>query len=459
MEQENMFGTLPIGKLLTKMSVPIIIEMLVQSLYNIVDSLFVARLGLDALTAIGLAYPVQMVMIALTTGIGAGLNSLVSQRMGSGDMRGAGRAAGNAITLGIICYGIALLFGIFGVKPFFAMSTNNAEIAEYGASYLSICCIVSLGQFLSVTGQRMLQAAGNPAWSMITHLTGCLFNIVFDPILIFGLCGFPAMGVAGAAWATVGGQVVTTIFVYVMCLVKKKGIAFKLTDLRPSKEIGTICKVGVPAAAAQGISSVMSFGMNQILKNESIALAVFTAYYKLWSIVGTPVVGLLQGTVPIVGYNYGARKKDRVASAIKLSIIVGMVMMVFFTAVFQIFPKPLMMLFDNGENGGQFLEAGIHALRIISWIFVLYGFGQISSNVFQAMGNGVLSLIYALLHQCILLLPSAWLFLKWWGADAVWYSYWFAEIVSVVIIAVLFRIYYKKYLGAKKPDGSNRQQK
>lgn len=453
MEQEKMFGTLPIGKLLTKMSVPIIIEMVVQSLYNIVDSLFVARLGLNALTAIGLAYPVQMVMIALTVGIGAGLNSLVSQRMGSGDMRGAGKAAGNAITLSILCYVITLLFGIFGVKPFFAMSTDNAEVMEYGVSYLSICCIASFGQFLSIAGQRMLQVAGNPKWSMITHLTGCLFNIVFDPILIFGLCGFPAMGVTGAAIATVGGQIVTTIFVYIMCIAKKKGIAFRLRDLCPSKDIGAICKVGVPAAAAQGISSVMSFGMNQILKYEAVGLAVFTAYYKLYSIVGTPVIGLLQGTVPIVGYNYGAGKKDRVKSAIKRSILAGMVMMVFFTAVFQIFPKPLIMLFDNGENGSQFLEAGVHALRTISWIFVIYAFGQIASNIFQAMGNGVLSLIYALLHQCVLLLPAAWLFLKWWGVDAVWYAYWFAEVVSVAVVAVLFKVYYKKYLG----DGENGQ--
>lgn len=320
MSQENMFGTLPMGKLITKMSVPVIVEMIFQSLYNIVDSLFVARLSLNALTAVGLVFPVQMVMIAIGAGIGAGMNSLVSQRMGKKNTQGAGKAVGNAIALGILCSAIMILFGVFCAKPFFALSTSNFEIAEYGISYLSICCIFSFGQFFSVIGERMLQAAGQPAWSMVTHVIGCVVNMVFDPILIFGLCGFPAMGVTGAAVATVGGQIVSMVVAFYIGIIRKKGIhftLFTLKDIRPSTEIGIICSVGIPAAATQGLSSVMSFGMNQILKNEPVGLAVFTAYYKLWSFVGCLIVGLLQGTIPIVGYNYRAKNRERLSDVIK----------------------------------------------------------------------------------------------------------------------------------------------
>ena len=446
MKQEDMFGTLPMGKLIAKMSVPVIVEMIFQSLYNIVDSLFVARLSLNALTAVGLVYPVQMVMIALSSGIGAGMNSIVSRRMGEKNTAGAGKAVGNAVTLGVICSVLMLLFGVFCAKPFFALSTSNNEIAEYGISYLSICCIFSFGQFFSVIGERMLQTAGQPTWSMVTHLIGCAVNMVFDPILIFGLCGFPAMGVTGAAVATVGGQVVSAIVAFYICIIRKKGIQFSLKDIRPSGEIRLICSVGIPAAAAQGLSSVMSFGMNQILKNDAVGLAVFTAYYKLWSFVGGLVIGVLMGAVPIVGYNYGAKNRERVSDAIKKTLIIGLVMMAVCTILFQAFPGQLILLFDNGSNGDVFLKAGIRALRIISWIFVPYALGQICSNIFQGMGKGGLSLIYALLHQCILLLPAAYVLLKAGGVDFVWYAYWIAQAIAVVVVMLVFRSYYKKFV-------------
>lgn len=446
MEQKDMFGTLPMGQLITKMSVPVIVEMIFQSLYNIVDSLFVARLSLNALTAVGLVFPVQMVMIALASGIGAGMNSLVSRRMGEKDMQRAGKAVGNAILLGAVCSVVMILFGIFCAKPFFALSTSNTEIASYGISYLSICCIFGFGAFFSVIGERMLQAAGQPAWSMNTHVIGCIVNIVFDPILIFGLCGFPAMGVTGAAVATVSGQIVSTAVAFYICIIRQKGIPFTLKDIRPSEEIRTICSVGIPAAAAQGLSSVMSFGMNQILKNEAVGLAVFTAYYKLWSFVGCLVIGLLQGTVPIVGYNYGVKNRKRLSDVIKKTLLIGIVMMAVCTVVFQILPGQLIALFDNGSNGDIFMNAGVHALRIISCIFVPYAVGQICSNIFQGMGKGGPSLIYALLHQCVLLLPTAYLLLKASGMNFIWYAYWIAQIVAVTVVIIIFRFYYKKYV-------------
>lgn len=444
MKANNEFDSLPIGRLITKMSVPVIATMLFQALYNVVDSLFVAQLGLGPLTALGLANPIQMVMISLSNGIGVGMNAVVSQRMGANDTKGAARAAGNAITLGLVCYLIMLVFGVFGTNAFFGICTADADIMKLGVEYLSICCIFSFGMFFSIIGQRMLQVAGQPTWSMIVHLMGCIFNIVFDPILIFGYLGFPAMGVTGAAIATVGGQILSAIAAFVVCAVKKKGVSFTIHDLKPSSYFTDMCKVGIPAAIATGISSVMSFCMNQILKAEVIGIAVFTVFYKLWCFVTMPVTGLVQGTIPIMGYNYGAKNKERVARTVKLSIIIGIVMMAVVTALFEVFAGQLVLLFDNGKNDAAFLPAGIQALRIIAVVFVPFGSGQVCSNIFQGMGNGKPSLIFALLHQCILLLPAAWLLLRFGGLSTVWYSYWFAEIVSAGIIYFVFRNEYKK---------------
>ena len=450
METENQFGTLPMGKLITKMSVPVIASMLVQALYNVVDSLFVAQLGMKPLTALGLAYPIQIIMIAISNGIGVGMNALVSQRMGAGDMRGAGKATGNAITLGLVCTALAMLFGIFGAKPFFTISTSDAEIAAYGLQYLSVCCILSFGLFFSIIGQRMLQAAGESTWSMVVHLMGCVFNVIFDPIMIFGLFGCPAMGVTGAALATVGGQIFSAVAAFVVCGVKKKGVQYGLSDLKPSKDLGIMCKVGTPAALAMGIASVMSFGMNQILKAETLGLAVFTVFYKLWCFVIMPCNGLIQGTVPVMGYNYGAHNKERLRSGIKLTIIIGVVMMAVVTVIFQFFAGTLVSFFDNGNNGPDFVPACVNALHIISWIFVFFGFGQVSSGIFQGMGNGTPSLIFALLHQCILLLPAAWLFLRLGGLNALWYSFWVAEILSAAIMVFLFRRCYRSVMDTQE---------
>ncbi len=446
MEGQNIFRDLPMGKLVAKMCVPIIITMIIQALYNVVDSLFVAQLGLKQLTALGLAYPIQMIMIATSNGIGVGMNSVVSRHMGNGDLKKAGRATGNAITLALIASFIMLLFGIFGTDFFFSISTNDYEIVQYGSTYLSICCIFGFGLFLSIIGQRMLQVAGNPTWSMVVHLMGCVFNVIFDPILIFGLFSFPALGVTGAAIATISGQILTTIASFMVCAMQKKSIAFTINDLIPSQDMIDLCKVGMPAATALAVGSVMSFGMNQILKNETIALAVFTAFYKLWCFVIMPINGLVQGVIPVIGYNYGAKNSKRVQSAMKITIIAGIVIMGFVTVLFQLFASQLMGLFDSGSNGAEFVDMGSSALHIISLIFIPFGIGQICSNLFQGMGNGTPSLIHAFLHQCILLLPTAWLLLYIGGTSMVWYAFWFAEIVSTLIVLVIFQYNYKKYI-------------
>lgn len=446
MEEQNMFRDLPMGKLVTKMAVPIIITMIIQALYNVVDSLFVAQLGLKEFTALGLAYPIQMIMIAVSNGIGVGMNSVVSRRVGEGNQKGAGRATGNSITLALIASAVMVLFGIFGSDFFFRISTNDATIAGYGSEYLSICCILSFGMFLSIVGQRMLQVAGQPTWSMVVHLMGCIFNVIFDPILIFGLLGFPAMGVTGAAIATVGGQILSAVAAFLVCAVKKKSVAFSIKDMKPTKDIFELCKVGAPAAVALAIGSVMSFGMNQILKAEAIGLAVFTAFYKLWCFVIMPINGLVQGLIPVIGYNYGAKNKERVRSAMKIAILTGIVIMAIVTLVFQLFTPQLIGFFDNGENGEEFAAMGVAALRIISWMFVPFGIGQLCSNLFQGMGNGTPSLIHALLHQCILLLPTAWLLLWLGGTDLIWYAFWVAEIISTIIVLFIYRHHYKKYI-------------
>jgi len=446
MEEQNIFRDLPMGKLISKMAVPIIITMIVQALYNVVDSLFVAQLGLKQLTALGIAGPIQMIMIAISNGIGVGMNSVVSQHIGKGATEKASRATGNAVTLALIASAIMLLFGLLATKPFMVISTADLEIAQYGAEYLSICCIFSFGMFLSIVGQRMLQVAGQPTWSMIVHMMGCIFNIIFDPIMIFGLAWFPAMGVTGAALATVGGQILSAVAAFMVLAIKKKGISFLPKDLLPSKDILDMCKIGTPAAVAMAICSVMSFGMNQILKAEVIALAVFTVFYKLWCFVAMPVNGLLQGLVPVIGYNYGAKNREQIQSALKISIIIGAAMMAIVTLIFQLFTPQLIALFDNGENEQDFMDLGIYALKVISIVFIPFGIGQVCSNIFQGMGDGKPSLIHALLHQCILLLPVAWLFLKIGRTTMIWYSFWLAEIVATIAVLFIYRRCYKKYV-------------
>lgn len=446
MEEQNVFQDLPIGKLVCKMAVPIIITMIIQALYNVVDSLFVAQLGIKPLSALGIAYPIQMIMIAVSNGIGIGMNSVVSRRMGNGDIQEAGRATGNAITLALIATATMALFGFFGTNTFFQISTNDTEIIAYGTTYLSICCIFSFGLFLSIIGQRMLQAAGQPTWSMVVQMSGCAFNIIFDPIMIFGLLGFPALGVTGAAIATVGGQILSAVAAFVVCAVKKKSVSFGEKDLKPSKDIGEICKIGAPAAIALAFGSVISFGMNQILKAEAIGLAVFTVFYKLWCFVVMPINGLISGLIPVIGYNFGAKQKERLQSALRITILVGVVMMIVVTLIFQLFPNQLISFFDNGENGEEFWQMGVYALRVISWVFVPFGVGQICINIFQGMGDGTPSLIHALLHQCLLLLPTAWIFLRAGGTNLVWYSFWVAEIIATIIVLIMYRFYYKKYV-------------
>lgn len=448
MENENIFHSMPMSKLITKMSVPIIISMIVQALYNSVDSLFVAQLGLKSLTALGLVYPIQMIMISISTGIGVGMNSAVSQRFGKNDYKSAGKAVGSSIFIAFSTMVCMILFGLFLCRPFLEFCTDDPQIVELGVQYLSICMIVSFGQFFGIVGQRLLIVIGCPMAGMGCHLAGAVFNIVFDPLLIFGLLGFPALGISGAAIATVGGQILSAILSFGYFMLKNNTLKITFSDMKPDKIILEICKTGIPAAITLAISAIMSFGMNQILKAEAIALAVFTAYYKLWCFACMPINGLMQGIIPIVGYNYGAKLKERLNQAVKISLIFGISMMAVVTLVFEIIAPSLITLFDNGENGAEFIKMGTYALRIISATFVLYAIAQILSNIFQGMGEGMPSLIYAVLHQCLFLLPVAWLLLSLFGSNAVWFAFWIAEILSLVVVIFIFVRYKRKMIDA-----------
>ena len=437
---------MPMKKLVVKMSTPVVISMIIQALYNMVDSLFVAQLGLKELTALGLASPIQMVIIAISNGIGSGMNSAVSRKSGAGKHDEMGRAVGNAITLILFAAALLALFGLFGTRSYFQLCSYDADVIELGTEYLSICCIFYLGEFVSIIGQRILQVTGQPNWGLFAFVLGAVFNIIFDPILIFGLCGFPALGIRGAAIATVCGQALGGLVAILICTIWKKGIALKARDFVPSKDILEICKTGAPAAVALAVSAVMSFGMNQILKADAIAVAVFTAYYKLWSFSVMPVNGVAQSMIPVIGYNYGARDKKRLDFCISIVLKFSVIVSVLFAVVFWVFAPQLISLFDNGMNGDIFLDTGTRALHIIAVSVLIAGVSRMTSNLFQGVGNGVPSLVYAALSQCVVLLPVAAILVKVLGTDWVWPAFIIAEVVSGIVVIFLYRKNYKKYI-------------
>lgn len=444
MENDNVFRNLPVGTLIFRVSFPVILSMIIQAFYNIVDSLFVSRLGLQALTALGLAYPVQILMIAVSNGIGVGMNTSVSQRFGKREYREAGQAIGNAISIAIIFSMCMIIFGIFFCRSFFEFCSSDPVVIHAGYEYLFICCILNAGLFFSIIGQRLCIAIGKSFIGMLAHLCGAVFNLIFDPILIFGLFHFPAMGVKGAAIATILGQWLTAVIVFGYYYRKTdETMHFKAVDLIPGKMIFEILKTGIPAAVTIAIGSVMSFGMNQILKEEATGLAIFTVFYKLWCFVSMPITGLLQGVTPIIGYSYGARLKERLRSAMRITMLTGIFMMLAVTMVFLLFAPEMISMFDSTDSE-FFQQAGVYAIRVISMIFVPFAIGQIGSNIFQGMGEGLPSLVYSLLHQCIFLLPAAVFLLHTFGLSAVWYSFWIAEGLSVVIVCIMYYIFYRK---------------
>ena len=433
----NKMGTMPVRKLLISMSTPMVISMLVQALYNVVDSIYVSRVSEDALAAVSLSFPIQNLMIAVAAGTGVGINALLSRSLGAGEPEKASKAAKNGLFLaGLSCIAF-MIFGIFFSRAFFAMQHPGEAIVRYGYDYLSICCTVSFGVFFGLTSDRLLQATGRTLDTMFTLGLGAIINIILDPIMIFGWFGCPRMETAGAAWATVIGQIMSMILSLYFNHTRNHEINISMKHFRPDgRIIGTIYKVGVPSIIMQSIGSVMTYGMNKILLVYSTtAVSVFGVYFKLQSFVFMPVFGLNNGLVPIIAYNYGAKKPDRIYAAIRDAVIGAIAMMLIGFALFELFPGTLLSFFNASP---KMLEIGIPALRIVAVPFIFAGYCIVIGSVFQALGNGVYSLIVSLTRQLIVLLPAAFLLSKAFGLAGVWWAFPIAEIASVIVTTICF---------------------
>ena len=433
--QENKMGVMPVNRLLLTMSVPLMISMLVQALYNVVDSMFVAQLSENALTAVSLAFPVQNLMISVATGTGVGVNALLSKSLGQKRFDKASRVAHNGVLLAIFSYAAFAVLGLTCSELFFRLQTDVEEIIAYGRDYMVICSLFSFGLFGQIILERLVQSTGRTVYSMITQALGAILNIIFDPILIFGWFGFPAMGVAGAAAATVFGQIVAMLVGVVINQKKNVEIPLSLTALRPDgRTIRDIYAIGVPSIIMSSIGSVMTFGMNQILIGFSTtAAAVFGIYFKLQSFAFMPVLGLNNGMVPIIAYNYGARRPERIVRTIWLSVCYAVLIMLLALAVFHLIPDQLLLIFNASDH---MLDIGVPALRIISLSFLLAGFTVVISSVFQAFAHGMLSMILSLVRQLVALLPLAFLFSLMGNLELIWWSFPLAELVCAVLSAL-----------------------
>ena len=440
---ENKMGVMPVNRLLFSMSLPMILSMLVQALYNIVDSIFVAQIGETALAAVSLAFPVQNLIIAVSVGTGVGVNALLSRSLGEKNQETANLAAVNGIFVFFLSYLLFDVFGLFFARMYFTVQTSNPEIIEQGTIYLSVCSIFSFGIFLEIALERIMQSTGRTIYNMITQGLGAIINIILDPILIFGLFGFPRMGILGAAVATVIGQIIAMLLLLYFNIRKNSDVNLNMRRFRPDTAIiAEIYRVGLPSIIMQSISSVMTFGVNKILLLFSeTAVSVFGIYFKLQSFIFMPVFGLNNAMVPIVAYNYGAARKDRIMKTIRSSVTAAVAIMLAGLAIFQIFPEQLLYLFDASEH---MMGIGVPALRIISLSFLFAGYCIVIGSVFQALGNGVYSLITSAARQLVCILPAAWLFASVFGLHAVWYAFPLAEIISVVLTTLLFRRIYRK---------------
>ncbi len=448
-EQENKMGVMPVNRLLITMSLPMMISMLVQALYNVVDSIFVSKINENALTAVSLAFPIQTLMIALGAGTGVGVNAILSKSLGEKDFDKADKSASNGVFLALVNYIIFLLVGIFVTVPFYMSQTKDTQILEYGKQYLTIVCCCSFGMYTQFIFERLLQSTGKTFYTMITQGTGAIINIILDPIFIFGYLGMPRMGVAGAAVATVIGQIAAGILAVIINEKKNTEIKLQIRGFKPDmKIIKQIYQVGIPSIIMQSIGSVMTYGMNQILLAfTSTAAAVFGVYFKLQSFIFMPVFGLNNGMVPIVAYNYGAGRKDRLIETVKLSIIYAMCLMVIGFLVFQLMPVKLLMLFEASET---MLAIGVPALRTISYSFLLAGFCIICGTMFQALGNGVYSMVVSIARQLVVLLPAAYLLSLTGEVAYVWWAFPIAELMSLGLsVFFMIRIYNKviKHIG------------
>ena len=442
MEQtkENKMGTMPVNKLLISMSLPMMVSMLVQALYNVVDSIFVSRVNEAALTAVSLAFPIQTLMIAVAGGTCVGINAVLSKALGEKEQERADNAAASGVVLMAVSYLLFLLVGLFVTRGFYLSQTQDAQIVQYGVEYLSIVCCCSFGLFSQFVFERLLQSTGRTFYIMITQGTGAVINIILDPIFIFGLCGMPQMGVAGAAVATVAGQIVAGTIAFVINSKKNDDIHLSLKKLKLERQVvGQIYKIGIPSMIMQAIGSVMTYGMNLILISfTSTATAVFGVYFKLQSFIFMPVFGMNNGLVPILAYNYGAGRRDRFVQALKCGIFYAVGIMAVGVVIFQSIPQVLLGFFEASE---EMLAIGVPALRTISLCFVMAGFSIICGTSFQALGNAVYSMIISIARQLLVLLPAAYLLSLAGNVDYVWWSFPIAELVSLgMTVFFLIRI-------------------
>mgnify|MGYP000207159009 CR=1 FL=1 len=454
---ENKMGTMPVGKLVLNMSLPMMISMLVQALYNIVDSVFVAMLSENALTAVSMAFPLQTLLIAVGAGTGVGMNALLSKSLGEKDFKKADRTASNAAFLYGLSYLVFLILGFTVVKPFYASQVHNAdpEILKFGIEYLSTVMIFSFGLLGQFFFERLLTSTGKTIFSMTSQLCGAITNIILDPIFIFGWFGLPAMGVKGAAIATVGGQILSMFFAIYIIVRKEHAVQIHFKGFRFSGQIvKDIFAVGFPSIIMQSISSVMIMVLNNILIVFSqAAVAVLGIYFKLQSFIFMPVFGLGHGSMPIMGYNFGARNKKRLVHTLKLSSTISLCIMIVGLLIFQFGAKYLLMMFNASE---EMMEIGISALRTISLCFPAAALGISFSNFFQAIGEGKNSLLISVLRQLFILLPAAWLISRIGTLNQVWLAFPIAEVFALIVSILLLKLTYKskihdvEYLAAEE---------
>ena len=436
--KENKMGVLPVNSLLLTMSLPMVASMLVQALYNIVDSIFVSRVAENALTAVSMAFPLQTLMIALAGGTCVGINAILSKSLGEKEYDRVNKAAVNGIFLSVLSYLLFLVIGLTLVRPFYMSQTTDAEIVEFGVQYLTIVLSCSFGIFGQFIFERLLTSTGRTFYTMITQGTGAIINLILDPILIFGLLGAPKMGVRGAAIATVIGQIVACILAYIFNKKKNPDVHISFKGFRPDMQlIGHIYKIGIPSIIMQSIGSLMVYILNKILISfSSTAVAVFGVYFKLQSFIFMPIFGLNNGMIPIIAYNYGARKKDRMLKTWKYAWIYATAMMILGVIAFECFPVPLLKLFDASEN---MTNMGVVALRIIGIHFPVAAYCIVTGTMFQALGVSVYSMITSIMRQIVVLIPAAYLLSLLGNVDYVWWSFPIAEVMSAAATTFFFK--------------------
>lgn len=455
--KENKMGTMPINRLIIMMSLPMMISMLVSSIYNIVDSIFVAQVNEAALTAVSLAFPVQNLIVAVQVGAGVGMNALLSRQLGEGNEAGARNTAKNGIVLAFLHYLVFLILGLTMVDTYLHSQTNDPQIFAYGKQYLTIIMVFSLGQFIQITFERLLQSTGQTIYSMYIQGIGAIINIILDYVLIFGVFGIPAMGVTGAALASVIGQSIAAVIGVYLHHKHNKELAVSYKELRLEKKtVREIYRVGIPSMVMTSITSLTTFVFNLLLSGfSSTAIAVYGIYYKLQSFIFMPVFGLNNGIIPILSYNYGAKNKDRMIKIIRYGIYYGIGIMLVGLLIFQLFPEFLLSFFNASE---EMIQIGVPALRIISICFIFAGFGVVAGTIFQAFGRGLLSLSVSILRQLVIIIPVAYLLSLTGNLNAIWWSYPIAECFSVVLCAIYMRYIFKKYIHSI-PDEKSLQKK